>query len=108
MTIAELLKAQRISHAMTLADVARSVGVDRATVNRWENGIIKIDRKHIESLCRALDIDPVIFCHPNEVIFPDERQLIEAYRAADDATRASIRKLLDLPVYKKDTESSAI
>lgn len=108
MTISELIKSQRISHNMTLADVGHAVGVDRATIQRWENGIMKIDRKHIALLCRTLDIDPVIFCHPNEVIFPEERELIEAWRSADEGTRASIRKLLDLPVNKKDIESSAI
>lgn len=107
MTISELMKQQRKAKEMSLADVGKQIGVDRATVQRWENGIINIDRKHISAICRVLDIDPVIFCHPNEVIFPIERQIIEAWRAADELDKALILKVLHLEE-KNDSSQSAI
>ena len=105
MTIGELMRNQRKALRMNQSDVARALGVDRATVNRWENGSINIDRKRIEDICNVLHIDPLIFCHPNEVIFPDERQLIEAWRNADELTRAMVRRALNMDE-KKDTLQS--
>ena len=107
MTIGEYLKERRQTLNLSLEDVGKTVGVDRSTVQRWEKGDIKkIDRKHIESICRILSIDPAIFFHLNDLIFPDERQLIEAYRVADQGTRSSVRKLLDIPSPKKDEHSA--
>lgn len=108
MTIGELMKQKRLEKDLSLSDVGKAVGVDRATVSRWEHGIINIDRQHISSICRILNIDPVIFCHPNEVIFPEERQLIEAYRNAGEETRENIRSILKLPELKKDSGNAAI
>lgn len=108
MTIGEYLKQRRLTHSMSLEYVGNIVGVDRSTVQRWEKGDIKkIDRKHIESLCRILEIDPAIFFHLNDLIFPEERKLIEAYRVADPGTQSSVRKLLDVPEVKKDMSSKA-
>ena len=86
---------------MSQADVARFVGVDRATVNRWENGSINIDRKHIESICNVLHLDPAIFCHPNEVVFREERVLIDYWRDADPYTQELVRRTLGM----KETKS---
>ena len=107
MTIGELMRNHRKMLRMNQSEVARAIGVDRATVNRWENGTINIDRKRIEDICRVLHIDPVIFCHPNEVVFSDERQLIEAWRAADELTKAMVRRTLGMEE-KKDSTQSAI
>ena len=105
MTIAELMKEKREQKKMTLADVARNVGVDRATVQRWEKGIINIDRKHISAICRTLSIDPTIFCHPNEVVFPEERQLIAAWRVADEISREMVRRALHMDEKNNPSES---
>jgi len=107
MTIGELMKERRKSMHMSMADVARSVGVDRSAIQRWENNLINIDRKHIEAICNTLRIDPTIFCHPNEVIFSDERLLLEAWRAADELTKAMVRRNLGIEE-KKDGSQSAI
>ena len=109
MTLGEYLKQRRLALNYSLEYVGNIVCVDRSTVQRWEKGNIKnIDRKHIESICRILCIDPAVFFHLNDLIFPEERQLIEAYRAADPGTRSSVRKLLDIPESQKDTNQSAI
>ena len=107
MTIGELLRESRQKLKLNQSEVAEAIGVDRATVNRWEKGIINIDRKRIETICTVLHIDPVIFCHPNEVIFPEERQLIEHWREADQLTKAMVRRNLGMEE-KKDASQSAI
>lgn len=107
MTIGELIREKRNKLNMNQSELARQIGVDRATVNRWEHGYMKIDRKRIEDICRILSIDPVIFFRQNEVIFSEERQLIEAWRAADELTKAMVRRSLGMEE-KKDTAQSAI
>ena len=107
MTIGELMREHREALRLNQSDVARALGVNRATVNRWEKGRIDIDRKRIEDICNVLHIDPLIFCHPNEVIFPDERQLIEAWREADELTRAMVRRALNIEEKKDISQSEA-
>jgi transcriptional regulator with XRE-family HTH domain len=105
MTIGELMKQKRISMKMTQADVGRAIGVDRATIQRWENDLMDIKRDRIEDICKTLHIDPAIFCHPNEVIFAEERQLIEAWRSADELTKAMVRRNLGLEEKNDISES---
>jgi hypothetical protein len=68
---------------------------------------MNVDRKHISAICRILDIDPTIFCHPNEVIFSEERELIAAWRKADPLDKAMVRRNLHMEE-KKDSSQSAI
>ena len=96
MTIGEYMKQKREEMNINQAEAARRIGVDRATVQRWEHDSINIDRKRIRDICRVLNIDPVIFCHPNEVIFPEERLLINAWRNADELDRAMVRRALHI------------
>ena len=107
MTIGELMKEKRQMKEMSLEVVGKLVGVDRTTIMRWEKNAMEIDRKHISAICNALEIDPVIFCHPNEVIYSDERDLIKAWRAADNLTKAMVRRTLGIEE-KKDSSQSAI
>lgn len=109
MTLGEYLKQRRLALNYSLEYVGNFVGVDRSTVQRWEKGNIKnIDRKHIESICRVLVVDPAIFFHLNELVLPEERRLIDAYRSADPDIQSAVRKLLDLPEIKKDSVNPAI
>ena len=72
MTLGEYLKQRRLALNYSLEYVGNFVGVDRSTVQRWEKGNIKnIDRKHIESICRVLVVDPAIFFHLNELVLPE-------------------------------------
>lgn len=109
MTLAELLKSRRKELSLTLDDIGRAVGVNRATVQRWETGnIAKMNRRHIAALSNVLSLDPTVFLHGNEVLLPDERALLEAFRSADPGTQSSVRKLLDIPEPKTPVEKSAI
>lgn len=109
MTLGEYLKQRRLALNYSLEYVGNIVGVDRSTVQRWEKGNIKnIDRRHIEAICRTLVVDPAIFFHLNELVFPEERRIIEAYRSADPITQSNIRTILGIPELKKDSEDTAI
>ena len=107
MTIGQLIQQKRQEREMSLEDVGQAVGVNKTTISRWEKDSINIDRKHISKLCKTLDIDPMIFCYPNEVIFPEERELIQAWRVADLLDKELVRRTLGLNP-KKDMSQSAL
>ena len=59
MTIGEKLKLLRKRHKMTLEDVAEHLSVGRATVLRYENGMItNIPSDKIEILARLFGVSP--------------------------------------------------
>jgi transcriptional regulator with XRE-family HTH domain len=108
MKIGEIIKDQRKKLHMTQEDVARAVGTTKATVSRWETGDIhKMKRPIVRDLARVLQLDPVLFCQREEVLLQDEQELIDAYRAADDLTKALARRALGI-IEKNDSSESAI
>ena len=109
MTLAELLKSRRKELDLTLDDIGRAVGVNRATVQRWETGnIAKMNRRHIAALSNVLGLDPILFLRLNEVLLPDDRALLDAFHAADPGTQSAVRKLLDKRKKKTPAEKSAM
>ena len=59
MPISDMLKARRAELDLTLEDVAKIVGVTRATIQKYENGIISnIPSDKIEALAKALKTTP--------------------------------------------------
>lgn len=59
MTIGSRLKSRRLALDMTLEDVSKIVGVTRATIQKYENGIIgNIPSDKIELLAKALLTSP--------------------------------------------------
>lgn len=59
MGLKENIKNKRIEHKMTLEDLAKSVGVSRQTIQRYESGVIgNIPSDKIELIARALDTSP--------------------------------------------------
>ena len=55
-----------------------------------------MNAEKISAVCNKLQLDERIFFQREEVIYPDEWDVIRAYRNAKPGTRASVRKLLDL------------
>lgn len=54
-----IIKNRRSELGLTLEDVARRVGVNRATILRWETGEIKnLGRDKIAALAAALHVTP--------------------------------------------------
>jgi len=104
MTIGEVIKARRESLKLNLEDVGRAVGVSKATVSRWESGEIhKMKRDKIEALANVLNLDPVIFVMPQEILTSEERELLYAFRAADSRARAdALSTLLQHPAVHEE------
>ena len=89
MTIGEIIYSKRKALGLTLEAVGQAVGVSKATVSRWESGDIRhMRRDKIQALSNLLEIEPALFIMTSEIITQSERELIEAYRAADDRARA--------------------
>jgi len=61
MKVNEFIKNKRILRQLSLADVAKAVGVSEPTVSRWESGDIDdMRRSRIAALADVLHIDPII------------------------------------------------
>lgn len=103
MTIGAYIKTRRMELSYTLEDVAKAVGVSRATVSRWESGDIhKMGADKIAALGAFLEIDPILLSQPDEFLSMQERQLLAAFRAADDRAKAdALNTLIQHPKAKK-------
>ena len=103
MTIGDIIREHRINLKMTQEDVARAVGTTKPTVSRWESGeISKIKLDTAKKLSVLLNIDLSTFVFTNEVLLPGEYTLLYAYRSADEGTRKSVRKLLEIDEQNKE------
>lgn len=59
MTLPDIMRIRRRELGLTLEEVAQRVGVNRATVQRWETGAIKnLGRDKIAALAAALQVSP--------------------------------------------------
>lgn len=59
MTLTDIMRIRRRELGLTLEEVAQRVGVNRATVQRWETGAIKnLGRDKIAALAAALQVSP--------------------------------------------------
>lgn len=59
MEMKEVIRTRRKSLGLTLEDVAIRVGVSRATVQRWETGVLQNPgRDKIAALAAALQVSP--------------------------------------------------
>lgn len=62
MEIKDMIRNRRIALGLTMKQVADAVGVNEATISRWESGEIdNMRRDKIAALAKILSIDPVLF-----------------------------------------------
>ena len=54
------LKEWRVLRGYTQEELARKIGVNRATLHRWEMGLSKPFPKHLKALSTALKVDTKI------------------------------------------------
>lgn len=95
------IKQLRISHSMTLKDIARSLGVTEATAQRYESSAIKVIP--YETIIKYATI---FGCSPNYImgwesdynydLSDSEKALIDSYRNAPESRREAVRALLEL------------
>ena len=97
MKIGELIKDKREGLQMNQEQLAKTIGTTAATISRWESGNIQnIKPKNINALSKSLGIDTQLFFQREEILMPEEYDVIRAYRKAGVGTKNSVRKLLDL------------
>ena len=77
MEFKDLLKTKRKELGLTMEEVAHSVGVSKATVQRWESGeIANVRRDKIASLAKALKTTPAyLMGWEEEVTKPTDDEL---------------------------------
>ena len=103
MTIGEKIKARRKELGLTTEELGRMIGVQRAAVTKYEKGYIDLKARQILLIADALQVSPVDLLSDDDSDLTSEgRNLITAYRAADDRAREdALKTLLDHP-RKKD------
>lgn len=97
----ERIRNLRVSHALTLKDVARRLGVTEATAQRYESNAIKAIP--YEMIVKYAEI---FHCTPSYImgweqeapleLSEEEKTLVLAYRGAPESRRESVRVLLEL------------
>lgn len=62
--IGKLIKKKRLEKGLTLEKVAKTVGVGKSTVSKWERGaILNMKKDKIDALSLILGIDPLTFVY---------------------------------------------
>lgn len=89
--IGQRIRSRREQMGLTLDDVAARVGITKATVSRYENGIItRLKIPVLESIARALDLEPEDLLDPTRPIPSYSRPVI-----TEDQLRAYLDTLTD-------------
>ena len=86
LTVGQRIRKARRDKDMTQEDLAKLLGTTKATINRYESGVISnIPKSKIELLARALDLQP-------SDLFTYEETL-ESYRQQMDSAKQEIAEL---------------
>lgn len=90
MTFCERLKLLREQNRMTLEDVATHIGVGRATVYKYENGIItNVPSDKIELLAKLFNVSPAYLMGWEELDWQPAEKTIEARIISSGVDRLS-------------------
>ena len=97
----DLIRVRRAQIGKTLEDVAKEVGVAKATVQRWESGEIKdMRRDKLVSLARALQTTPAYLMgwdpdgKTSEETAIEDAAIMDAYRKASPEIQQAILRIL--------------
>lgn len=99
-------------YGKTQKEVADAIGVSPQTFNTWCQGIALPRMGKLQLLADYFKLNKSDFIEPylespdNFMLSNDEQALVEAYRSADDGTKAAVRKLLDIKEEKKEVSSA--
>ena len=88
--IGKLIKKKRLEKGLTLEKVAKSVGVGKSTVSKWERGaILNMKKDKIDALSLILGIDPLTFVYGVDIEKPVTEQI------TPKEFRHEVKELLD-------------
>ena len=96
------IKKRREELGLTQEELAKKLGYkSRSSINKIELGERRLTQKKILTIATALDVSPLYILGMEEKketdnypLTIDERDLILAYRIANDTTKEIIRKIL--------------
>lgn len=111
-TIRKNLKNYLEHSQFTQAEIARALGISKASVTNWIKGVNSPNIELLEPLCKLLNITiaDMFEEHPEteDMLTPDEQQLITDYREFNAEGKEKVREYVaDLkgnPRYKKHSE----
>lgn len=109
MNVGERIKARRLALGLTADQLAESVGKNRATIYRYENGDIEnMPLSVVEPIARALGITPAeLFgkslggADVNDV----EMNLIKKYRQLNASDKQEILNMIDFKLFQYEKSS---
>ena len=98
MKVGDRIKNRRIELGMSVDDVVAKLGINRATVYRYEsNEIEKFKITVLKPLAKVLQTTPdyLMGWNENTPITPKEKRLAEAYMAMKNSPDPKVRALAD-------------
>ena len=105
MTVGERIRRRREELDWTLEELGEKIGVQRSAVLKYEKDQIDLRLSTIRKLHDALGLSYLELLDDDD---GEDQDLISAFRKASECEKNMIRRALDLPERKKDSEQSAI
>lgn len=98
------IKKRREELGLTQDELAKKLGYkSRSSINKIELGERRLTQKKILTIATALDVSPLYILgieeKPQTENYPltiEERNIILAYRVANDITKDNVKKILDI------------
>jgi transcriptional regulator with XRE-family HTH domain len=90
------LRAMRISKQLTQSQLAEIVGVETATISRWETGEFLPSDENADALLPALGATPADFFKPPKPKFKVPKDILEALSKCDKLELELVRRVLGI------------
>ena len=117
--ISQNLKRIAYDHGKTLTDISHDLKISKSTLSCWMNGLRIPRMSNIDQLCHYFKVNRTDIMDPHEInessdldkssisFTPEERDLILAYRRADNGRKESVRVLLGVESRQEKSDVSA-
>lgn len=96
----DILQELRTEHEMTQDDLARLIGVQKATVSHYETGSRYPKRDTLQAIADLFNVSTDFLTGRSTrtelAVNDEERLLIEAYRHADPGIKEAVRRVLNI------------
>lgn len=117
--ISQNLKRIAYDHGKTLTDISHDLKISKSTLSCWMNGLRIPRMSNIDQLCHYFKVNRTDIMDPHEInessdlykssisFTPEERDLVLAYRRADNGRKESVRVLLGVESRLEKSDVSA-
>lgn len=117
--ISQNLKRIAYDHGKTLTDISHDLKISKSTLSCWMNGLRIPRMSNIDQLCHYFKVNRTDIMDPHEInessdldkssisFTPEERDLVLAYRRADNGRKESVRVLLGVESRQEKSDVSA-